>query len=44
MRSFYVQDPDGNVVELGVDVPQEEWAQNAAPFTRDTAYALPDGD
>jgi catechol 2,3-dioxygenase len=44
MRSFYVQDPDGNVVELGVDVPQEEWAQNPAPFARDTAYTLPGDD
>jgi len=41
MRSFYVQDPDGNVVELGVDVPREEWADEAAPFARDYAYALP---
>ncbi len=44
MRSFYVQDPDGNVVELGVDVPQEEWARHAAPFARDKAYVLPGGD
>ena len=41
MRSFYVLDPDRNVIELGVDVPQEEWAHIPAPFSRDVAYSLP---
>jgi catechol 2,3-dioxygenase len=41
MRSFYVLDPDGHVVELGVDVPQEEWAHLPEPFARDLAYSLP---
>lgn len=26
MHSFYAHDPDGNVVEFGVDVPEEKWA------------------
>lgn len=41
MRSFYILDPDDHVVELGVDVPQEEWANLSAPFARDLAYSLP---
>lgn len=40
MRSFYVLDPDRNVIELGVDVPQAEWAHIPAPFSRDVAYSL----
>ncbi|HEY0006262.1 MAG TPA: VOC family protein [Pyrinomonadaceae bacterium] len=40
MRSFYVRDPDGNVVEFGVDVPREEWSSVAEPFARDKPYAL----
>lgn len=42
MRSFYVLDPDGYVVEFGVDVPKEQWANLAAPFARDFAYSLPE--
>jgi catechol 2,3-dioxygenase len=38
MRSFYVRDPDGNVVELGVDVPQEEWNHREDPFAFDRPY------
>lgn len=29
MRTFYVQDPDGNTVELAVDTLQEAWAESA---------------
>lgn len=32
MHTFYVQDPDGNTIELGVDAPQEDWADSAEPF------------
>lgn len=42
MRSFYVQDPDGNVVELGVDLPREEWFDQLTPFARDRAYSITD--
>lgn len=41
MRSFYVLDPDRNVIEFGVDVPHEEWADLPAPFSRDVAYSFP---
>ncbi len=40
MRSFYVLDPDRHVIELGVDVPQAEWAHLADPFSKDVAYSL----
>ena len=40
MRSFYVRDPDGNVVELGVDVSQEEWKDLPEPFAKDRAYVI----
>jgi catechol 2,3-dioxygenase len=39
MRSFYVRDPDGNVVELGVDVPEKEWSREDDPFAFDRAYS-----
>ncbi len=29
MRTFYVQDPDGNTVELAVDAPEDVWAERA---------------
>ncbi len=41
MRSFYISDPDGHVVEFGVDVPQQEWANLPDPFAMDLAYSLP---
>lgn len=44
LRSFYVLDPDGYVVELGVDVPQERWTHLSAPFTRDLNYSLPNSN
>ncbi len=40
MRSFYVLDPDRHVIELGVDVPQAEWAHLSDPFSKDIAYSL----
>ncbi|WP_009630658.1 VOC family protein [Synechocystis sp. PCC 7509] len=40
MRSFYVLDPDRHVIELGVDIPQAEWAHLSDPFGRDVAYSL----
>lgn len=40
MRSFYVRDPDGNIVELGVDLPHEEWFDQSTPFARDRAYSI----
>ncbi len=42
-RGFYVQDPDGHVVELGVDVPEHEWAAVDNPFAHDRAYTFPNG-
>ena len=41
MRSFYVSDPDGHVVEIGVDIPREEWEEIANPFAKDRAYTIP---
>ena len=38
MRSFYLRDPDGNVVELGVDVPREQWANQDDLFAADRPY------
>lgn len=34
VSAFYVQDPDGNTIELGVNTLQEEWAESAAPFNK----------
>ena len=41
MRSYYVRDPDGHVVELGFDVPVEEWAGAGDAFARDKVYSIP---
>jgi catechol 2,3-dioxygenase len=41
MRSFYVVDPDGHVVEFGFDVPQEEWGV-PEPFARDFGLLDPE--
>ncbi len=41
-RGFYVQDPDGHVVELAVDVPEQEWAGVDNPFAQDREYVLPE--
>lgn len=40
MRSFYIRDPDFHTIELGVDVPQSEWAHLADPFSRDVEYSI----
>src|SRR5207253_2964107 len=40
MRSFYVLDPDGNVIELGVDVPKSEWKDQANAFDADRPYEI----
>lgn len=40
-RSFYAQDPDGNVVEVTWDVPQQDWAHLDNPFRTDRPYRLP---
>lgn len=40
MRSFYVLDPDGNVVELGVDMPAEAWANLQNPYAIDKPYRI----
>ncbi len=37
-RGFYVHDPDGHVVELGVDAPAHEWADVDNPFAQDREY------
>ncbi len=42
MRAFYVLDPDGNTIELGVDVPREQWADPTDPFGRDRPYEVPE--
>lgn len=39
LRSFYVADPDGNVVELGFDVPREQWREGD-PFAVDRPYHM----
>lgn len=40
MHSFYATDPDGNVVEFGVDVPKSDWRDPHDPFARDEPYDL----
>ncbi len=40
-RSFYVRDPDGNVVELTFDLPREQWANQNEPFAEDLPYEIP---
>ena len=40
MRSFYALDPDGHVVELGVDMPAETWMDILNPYAEDVAYQL----
>lgn len=42
MHSFYATDPDGNVIEFGVDVPQAQWRDADTPFLRDAPYKFPD--
>jgi catechol 2,3-dioxygenase len=40
-RSFYLRDPDGNVVELTYDLPRGQWANSTEPFAEDLPYELP---
>lgn len=40
MHSFYVHDPDGHMIELGVDVPKEQWSNKENPFVDDYEYEL----
>lgn len=42
MYSFYVRDPDGYTIEIGVDRPAEEWQQNPQAFAKDYALDLED--
>jgi catechol 2,3-dioxygenase len=35
MHSFYLRDPDGHVLEIGMDRPAEEWKDNPRPFAED---------
>jgi catechol 2,3-dioxygenase len=35
MHSFYLADPDGHVIEIGVDQPKSAWAELDNPFARD---------
>lgn len=39
MHSFYTQDPDGNVVEFGVDVPEKDWV-GPDPWAEDHSFEL----
>jgi catechol 2,3-dioxygenase len=39
-RSFYLKDPDGLVVEVTCDVPEEEWRDLANPFAQDRPYRI----
>ncbi len=38
MHSFYVHDPDGNMIELGVDVPKDKWEKLKDPWAEDFEY------
>ncbi len=40
MHAFYVTDPDGHTVELGVDTPAENWAETLNPYIADKPYLL----
>ncbi len=40
MHSFYLQDPDGHVIEIGADCPADEWAHNPQPFAQDASLKL----
>lgn len=40
-RSFYVEDPDGNIVEVTYDVPRAEWEHLGNPFGQDRPYDPP---
>ncbi len=38
MHSFYALDPDGHLIEFGVDVPRKRWAHLKNPFEEDYLY------
>ena len=40
MHAFYALDPDGHMVELGVDTPSETWADTLNPYAVDKSYQL----
>ena len=40
MHSLLLQDPDGNLIELGVDVPSERWVDRKNAFAEDRPHAL----
>lgn len=40
MRSFYVADPEGNLIELGFDTPVESWQNLSNPFAVDKPYQV----
>lgn len=39
-KSFYISDPDGNVIELYADSPRSEWKTLADPFLKDYPLSL----
>lgn len=39
MHSFYTHDPDGHVIEFGVDVPKKQWTGDDA-WAEDKSYAI----
>jgi catechol 2,3-dioxygenase len=39
MHSFYTHDPDGHVVEFGVDVPEKDWV-GPDPWADDKSFDL----
>lgn len=38
MHAFYAQDPDGHIVELGVDMPLSGWKDTPNPYAKDMPY------
>lgn len=40
-RSIYVEDPDGNVVELTYDVPKPEWQHLDNPLSKNRELTIP---
>lgn len=40
MHSFYIQDPDGHTVEMGVDVPMEAWTDKLNAYAKDEHYRI----
>ena len=40
MHSFYMHDPDGYTIELGVDRPRQEWEHKSSAFATDRQLRL----